>query len=247
MGDRMNRWPLVLLLIYGFWAVAAFTLISSQEGAVSNWDAATLGQFGDAFGGLNALMVSLAATFTWQTLRDERQRNEKLQKRDLEQQAELTFFRMLEMRRAVLDDVTYDGVRGIGAFKEMRARLIVLSPGDELRLAYEDCELSAGGTLEHYFRITYHTVRLLDASFAKADAYEYIRILRSQISGPEQFLIAVNAVHGRGKPKMLDHINNFSFLHALDTPGKKFLRSIPGEDLKEAAFTSPTGFSDDQV
>lgn len=94
------------------------------------WDFQLTGQLGDSFGVVSALMTSLAAIFTYQTLMDTRKlaSDEKLdsEKREKDRvlsearrDSESTYFKLLEARVQVLNDIELGGSRGNGATEKL--------------------------------------------------------------------------------------------------------------------------------
>lgn len=198
-----------LAVVWVGWFVIVLANSGTPEGR------AALGLFGDSFGMVSSLMAASAAGFAWRALVDERARNATLERSERQRNVDLTFFRMLETRRTLLGDVLFDdALRGLPAFQEMREELMAANPA-RMATAYEMAELSTRQTISHYFRFTYHMVRIVHENFKQPEAYEYVRILRAQATGAELFLIGVNAAVGRGNPKMLEFVNRYSFLHPL--------------------------------
>ncbi|OYW35098.1 MAG: hypothetical protein B7Z42_15690, partial [Brevundimonas sp. 12-68-7] len=63
--------------------------------------------------------------------------------------------------------------------------------------------------LGHYFRFTYHIIKFARDNFGP-DAYEYVRLLRAQLSNAEITLIALNCAHGEGREKFLKWVETYS-------------------------------------
>lgn len=252
-----ERSGLVVTLLLGGWTawllLALFlALIAPAEGTGSRWPLtrAELGQFGDSFGVLSSLMASLAAVFTWSALQDERKRNDEASRRDHERAIEATFFRMLETRRQLVSEVTFKSQTGhlhtgADAFDAMRREIITRYLTIGAQASYDSVINRAGGSIQHYFRLSYHTVRRVHHNLEKEDAYEYIRIFRAETSAGEQFVIAMNAVFGKGRPNMLQLINEQHILHNLPDSERDWLGALPDTGLTESAFQSPSSRAGD--
>lgn len=195
-------------------------------------------------------MASLAAIFTWRALQDERKRNVEASRWDHERAIEATFFRMLETRRQLVSEVTFKSQtghlhKGADAFEAMRRDLIMLYLQIGAQASYDSVIGRAGGSIQHYFRLSYHTIRRVHHNLKKDDAYEYVRIFRAETSAAEQFVIAMNAVFGKGRPNMLQLINEQHILHNLPDDERDWLEALPGTGLTAGAFESPTSRAGD--
>jgi hypothetical protein len=239
----------------------AFLLVSGTGYRLfgRGWEFHTVAEFGEAFGGLSAFMASLAAAFTFQTLLNEREENRHLREREEKRDRleierddarsrredeermrdlELTYFRMLELRRQILDDVTYDvNNKGVSAFKIFKLNFLNLNNVIQYMESYAALSQNFSDSLDHYFRFTYHVIKFADDNFEFEKAYVYVRLLRAQLSNGEQLMIAINALFGAGKEKMLPLINKYSLLHNIPLAEKgKLLQLDAG--LEPRAFDS---------
>jgi hypothetical protein len=99
------------------------------------WDFERTGQLGDSFGVVGALMASLAAYFTFQALVDEKAETAKLRNREMirdqsdkRNQAEITLFRMFDMRIIILEGIHtksgHDVFTGRALIEEIYKRFI---------------------------------------------------------------------------------------------------------------------------
>lgn len=259
--DKIRPRTIVVGFVAAYLAWLAFVLASGTGLHLFGWtwDFETVGQLGDAFGGLSAFMASLAAMFTLQALNDERLEARRLRAREEERDAveverdrtqqqriseerrrdlELTYFRMLELRRDILSDVQIGPAAGVSAFRNLESVYSQLAHSAQFYGQYQSHYQNFDHVLGHYFRFTYHIVRYLDESFDFERAYFYVRILRAQLSSGEQFMIALNAIYGEGKDKMLPLINKYSLLHTMPEEDKARLIAL-GVDLQHSAFNSP--------
>ena len=251
-----GRWWIGFAFVY--LAALAFIVVSGTGYRLGGWgwDFETVAQLGEAFGGLSALMAGLAAYFTLQALQDERAETKLLRARDARRDAldaerdrvqrlrveeerlrdlELTFFRMLELRRDILTDVKIGVPIGIAAFKSLRSGYNGFVNIGQYKNQYTANYTNFDTVLGHYFRFTYHIMKFAKESFDFGKAYFYIRILRAQLSSGEQFMIALNAMFGGGQDKMLPLINEFGLLHNMPEGDKERLIAL-NAGLEQSAF-----------
>lgn len=254
----MLRQPPAIYVLAAFVSWWVFVALSGQQWLPhikTRWDFTATGQLGDSFGILSALMTSMAAIFTYQTLIDtrdqkeaaeiaaadqkreadaarlelieerrqslkrEEERDEENRKRDAEQ----TYFRLLELRLKVLEDVRTgkgDTLKiGSDAFAAFEGR--ISSPywqnSDEVdhKLEYDKLYKSNVNDLGHYFRFTYHIIVFAKENFGRS-AYKYIRLLRAQLSNAEIVMIALNCAFGEGQEKMAPLAERYSLFHNMD-------------------------------
>lgn len=166
--------------------------------------------------------------------RDEAGKLRDAQERDRDR--ELTFFRMLELRRDILSGIKYSDHYGVAAFNSWMNSLRNVA---EKRKTYDHIIKYNHNSLDHYFRFTYHILRFLADNFSFEKGYVYARILRAQLSNGEQLLIGLNSIYGDGRDKMLPLINAYGLLHTISEPEKVMLHSLGGGELAEA-FESPS-------
>jgi len=251
-------WIPVFAAIYVAWVL--LIILSGLGVRVGGpWDFEVVAHLGEAFGGLSALMAGLAAYFTLQALNDERAETKRLRarearrdkadaERDLQQNTriseerlrdlELTYFRMLEFRREILDDVQIGDLAGIKAFRNLKNSYNNLEQSEQFRDRYLTQYNNFDAVLGHYFRFTYHLIKFANESFDFPKAYSYVRMLRAQLSSGEQFLIALNAIFGEGKEKMLPLINRYGLLHNMPEADKARLIAFQA-GLEPTAFEPP--------
>ncbi|MEQ7155663.1 putative phage abortive infection protein [Brevundimonas aurifodinae] len=260
MRDPQVAWLLMLrrppaiyvLSVFGLWWI--FVGLSGF-GVGRRWDFEATGQLGDSFGILSALMASMAAIFTYQTLVDTRRqasiaeadaetqrnaakvaraeaaadreaaeaRNAARDKAESRRDNERTYFGLLDLRYRVLADLkTGKGDSqqiGTDAAASLVSRVgpSFYSDPDTFSYAdsYEQMFSSHRNDLGHYFRFTYHIIKFARDNFGP-DAYEYVRLLRAQLSNAEITLIALNCAHGEGREKFLKWVETYSLLHNID-------------------------------
>lgn len=216
------------------------------------WDFTATGQLGDSFGILSALMTSMAAIFTYQTLTDTRtqarlaaeeaerarrserrtlseaandraaaERNAQLQQqREHRRDTEQTFFRLLDLRMKVLEDMKIGKGETALTGSDAAGRLLINVKNQVLNGTFPNYQASfhsvyerAENDLGHYFRTTYHIVRFLDENFAPEVAYGYVRLLRAQLSNAELGLIALTCAFGQGSTKFKPLVVKYALLH----------------------------------
>lgn len=155
------------------------------------------------------------------------------------QNLELTFFRMMELRRSLLHDIVVGDQSGIYAVRRMSKDFRAKKAASQILSYHNDLLRRFGSLLNQYYRFNYHILKFLDDNFPFSDAYRYVQILRAQLSSSEQLIIAINATIGPGRAKMLPLINKYSLLHTIPDTYRDFLLSYC-EGLEPLAFLSPS-------
>lgn len=242
-----------ILALFAIWAAIVGLSADGTNLFGVEWDFERTAQLGDSFGVVGALMASLAAAFTFLTLRGERAENSRLRAReddrdraDRKREAEATFFRLLDLRNSIVERVRDPlraashqpviGQRAILAIANGLAAKVETSSSEVQRL-HNEYWSKVEGEVGHYLRFTYHIVRFATANFDNDhDRYSYVRLLRAQLSNAELELIALNSAYGAGKPHMKTFVEHYALLHSLpeDTVGRLRLRSL----FTDAAFDS---------
>ena len=235
------------------WAVVVGLSASGTNLFGVEWNFERTGQLGDSFGVVGALMATAAAAFTFLTLRNERAENSRLRARqddrdraDSKREAEATFFRLLDLRNSILERVrdpfraaSHEPVLGQRAIWTIAKGLAneVVTPSGEVQRLHDAYWSRVEGQVGHYLRFTYHIVGFASANFDNdRDRYDYVRLLRAQLSNAELELIALNSAYGAGNPHMKAHVERYALLHSLpeDTIARLRLRSL----FSETAFDS---------
>jgi Putative phage abortive infection protein len=265
MRDPRVAWFLMLrrppaiyvLAVFGLWWV--FVGLSGL-GFGWRWNFEATGQLGDSFGILSALMASMAAIFTYQTLVDTRHqaslaeaeaevqrksaetaraeaaadreaaelRNAARDKAQARRDSERTYFGLLDLRYRVLADLKTGKGESEQVGTDAAASLVnrvgpsFYSNTETFTYAdgYKQMFSSYSNDLGHYFRFTYHIVKFARDNFG-SDAYDYIRLLRAQLSSAEITLIALNCAHGEGREKFLRWVERYSLLHNIDPADRR--------------------------
>jgi len=274
--------PPAIFVLVGFVAWWGFVVFSgSGRGIGGPWDFSITGQLGDSFGVLSALMTSLAAIFTYQTLVDTRlQRTQAeeaaaLQKREADEakeelkierarasereeeraaaekrrDAEQTFFRLMELRLRVLEDVRTgrgDTLKiGSDAFdrfvNQVASSSFEYHDHEIHKLQYDAVYKRNVNDLGHYFRFTYHIMLFAKENFGR-HSYKYVRLLRAQLSNAEIVIIALNCAYGEGREKMAPLVERYSLLHNMDRVNRA--RFQLNQYFKDRAFNPQAGAND---
>ena len=209
--------------------------------------------FGESFGFPVALFAAIAAIFTFMTLETTREENKRLHeyqarrdKADERNETEQTFFRLLDLRLAIIRDIQIDDKQnaekyeGTDALHEMYEYLQRrLSDGESREEAYATAFETHRNDLGHYLRFTYHIVKfVVDRADNDATRYEYIRILRAQLSNSELCIIALNCVYGEGRSVFKGLVERFALLHNIHDADRQALRL--DDHFQKGAFEHPT-------
>lgn len=204
------------------------------------WDFETTGQLGDSFGVLSATMAGIAAYFAFRTYRSARDDSAMLERRA----AEPSYLNLLERRYDVLDRVRYIKVepttnpdddepfsrkewRGHDAVDALAAHFdfVVRMTKDDVGLSFEE-EMKDTFGLTNLYRFTYHIVSFADRQMSliqsddpmeKTDpAYQYVRLLRAQMSDSELLLVALNCAYSEGREKFKPLVERYALLHNMN-------------------------------
>lgn len=194
------------------------------------WDFQLTGQLGDSFGVVSAVMTSLAAVFTYQTLvntqklaADEKFDSEKRERdrisSDSRRDAEATYFKLLEARAQVLGDIELGGISGNQATEKLvewiRDYNKYNTPNKSDEELYNETYSQKRNDLGHYFRFTYHIVLHVSENL-KSNSYNHLRILRAKMSNSELVLLALNCAYGEGRKKFKPMVERYALLHNID-------------------------------
>lgn len=199
-GSRPFNLPLILSVVVGSWVAWGVLVLCAATMQAPAWiqdrlggeGLTSAGQFGDLFGGINALATALAFAMVWWTGHMQRidlqlQRHElRLQRRELSETRavfrlqifESTFFQQIALFRqlsASFEPIGYEGTDPWGysaryARRIMSGEFAMLGgmPSSEEFRAYADREYRERfynqneAQLGPYFRIMYHLFKLID-------------------------------------------------------------------------------------
>ncbi|MBA4804714.1 MAG: hypothetical protein H2038_08705 [Brevundimonas sp.] len=237
-----------------FYFVVVTGLLPMRNGGAPNF--AVTGQFGDSFGFIGAMMAALAAYFAYRTYQAQSEETQLLRRERAEAarlRAEPSFLDLLERRYDLLEKVayTYGSHHHEGQFGVDRiAGFIESAPRSDPQLTVME---AYGRVMAHVknhsnlFRFIYHIVRYAERHFdgktgddriiVRDDlSYQYVRLLRSQLSDSELFLIALNVLtrEGEGAKRLYER---YALFHNL-SEGRKALVRAAG-DWDERAFGLP--------
>lgn len=181
-------------------------------------------------------MAAIAAYFAFRTYRSAQEDVARLEQRA----AEPSFLNLLERRYDVLDRVFISRTRfrpttgadtqewqGQGALN--RIATTIRRQGEHEKQPLSNLYLNAvkgASGLSNLFRFTYHIVAYADRQFSKiptsepmtkADsAYQYVRLLRAQMSDAELLLMALNCAFGPGHDKFKPLVERYALLHNIN-------------------------------
>lgn len=229
IGRRTRRfgiWPGILAAgsIFLVWGVVVGVSAAGVDLFHIAWSYERMGQLGDSFGVVSAIMTSLAAGFTYVTMQSERESNRELlanqrrsERRERNSQAEATFFRLLEARRSVIEGINFEGI-GVSGGQMAFDYLINLMPEinnlTQSRLAYKSTYDGNKSGLGHYLRLTYHVVKFADEHFlSDRKRYEMIRLLRAELSNSELLIISMNCAFGEGYRSFRPLAEKYALFH----------------------------------
>lgn len=224
----------VLAVLVAAWAVVVWQSGRGWNPFNENWDFENTGQIGDSFGILSAMMAAGAAYFAYQTYLTSREEIRHAERRALES----SFLNLLERRFDVLDRVTIIDFRWMGDDGHVSDNTVGQAAIDKMAsdlrartLPWEDEEgpdeqftsaISRALGLPNLFRFTYHLISFVDVNLGdsieitKSDTrYQYVRILRAQLSNSELLLIALNCIYGEGRKKFRPLVEKYALLHNL--------------------------------
>ncbi|WP_404419384.1 putative phage abortive infection protein [Brevundimonas vesicularis] len=228
-GLRLNSLHafVACLLLFG---VAWLALITGSAAHVTwlDWklDYSQSGVFGDSFGGFSAIMAASAAYFTFCAFRSQRRSTRRLEvaerrrlKAERDRDAEQTLFRLMDLRNDVIQQISidiglsgYSGLAALSKISDVLSKKLAAKPGEADKIYAKHYE-KWRDELGHYFRLTYHIVRFADVNFDPWKAYQYIRLLRAQLSNSEQILIALTCAYGEGRSTFKGWVENYALLH----------------------------------
>lgn len=219
----------IAIAMSALWALAVTASGWGWNPSGLPWNFHNTAELADSFGLVSAGMAGVAAYYAYRTYQSAREDSAKLERRS----AEPSFLNLLERRFDLLDRVRTSWLRIAGpdtgsvdtfgqvALDNIAARLRAKADsltGDAFRQI--DATIY---NMPNLYRFTYHIVAFADRQFSetppdqpmvKSDlAYQYLRLLRAQISNAELLLIALNCVHGEGRAKFKPLVERYALLH----------------------------------
>jgi hypothetical protein len=226
----------------------------------SGKDLAEYGQFGDMFGGVNALFAAFAAAFVaWAGYMQRQQlirQQEEIQsaiKSAKKQSFENILFEQLRLFREISSEVVFDDERGVAGIRNMAAKCrgiieenassfgtLVLKKNIKSRaIAAYDAFIyndESEPYIGPYFRCLYHvfkTIKMNDHLEVDGQVY-YANLCRAQLSSDALICLSLNGIHDRGYEfKVL--IEEFGILKHMPS-GLKSARAL--RSYRKEAFMS---------
>lgn len=179
-------------------------------------------------------MAAIAAYFAFRTYQSARDDIARLEQRA----SEPSYLNLLERRFDVLDRVRRTqyhrtNLKDLPQRKDINGQQLIDKIVGDMRVVeeknsgiissyYTEKVLGTSG-LSNLFRFTYHIISYADRQFSqipslepmvKSDpAYQYIRLLRAQMSDSELVLIALNCAFGPGHDKFKPLVERYALLH----------------------------------
>lgn len=234
--DFIKRHGGVVILVAGMVCWAWIVWRSGQGWNPSGiaWDFENTAQLGDSFGVLSSIMAAIAAYFAFRTYQSARDDIARLEQRA----AEPSYLNLLERRFDVLDRVRLSRMRitmqstegferlGQNALDWIVMRLRKPDKSQRPLSARYSKEISGVSGLSNLYRFTYHIISYADRQFGQTassepitkddPAYQYIRLLRAQMSDSELVLVALNCAFGPGHEKFKPLIERYALLHNMN-------------------------------
>ena len=262
MSNELKPWyvrysiPIAIGCITLVWTAVVLASGAKINLTGVEWDFSRTALLGDSFGVVGGIMATMAAVFTFIALDDQRNEVRRLRRReddrdksDREREAEATFFRLLELRNSIVANITHYTGSPSGRIESNGQQAIlkysqIIQPSstdsvERSKERYDKKWYLVEGEMGHYLRFTYHIIKFVSQSFDNEfKRYEYVRLLRAQLSNAELKIIAVNSAYGEGAPKMKDYVNKYALLHSLPN------EAIDGMKLRNAFASSAFDSSD---
>ncbi len=221
MSDRIVR--NVVIGVVCLWLVWFFHPFLARRMLIP-WNGETVGQWGDTFGALNALMSTLAFGAVFYTIRLQQRQIDQTQRDQHVQRFEQTFYELLRLLREARDDVEFrysreylsesgpsdssarDRVEGTEAFKRANSELShwISRAG---QLGDVSSEAMAGLYLKHihsryessfapYYRLLYTALLRVkeDEVLSELQKNRYGNLLRSQLTSHEVAMCCYNGL-----------------------------------------------------
>lgn len=191
--------------------------------ALDGEDLTRYGQFGDLFGGVNALFAAIAAALVawagWHQWKQSERQKEQLEtaaKEARQRTFEQTFFEQMRLFREIYLSMSFGRAKGAKAVAHAALICRQILDGDEKiwgrprfdilterqisdaydNNIYEQYEAEFGP----YFRCLYHIFKTIDQNGPEdpKDKVYYANFARAQLSSDAVTLLAINGIHERG-------------------------------------------------
>lgn len=234
-----GRLEWIIFILYGIWLLIVLLSGAGINLIGVDWSFARVGELGDAFGSINALMATLVAVFAVRAFRHEKANSDRLFLASRLAENEGTFFRLLELRNAVIDDLQLPRTEatGVAVLNHLYTLMVKNSKGltkEQQEAGYKALERTYVAQLAHYMRLTYHIIRFVVINFPQEKRYFYLQLLRAQQSNSELALIGLNCAHGGGRLQFKVWVEEFHLLHNLSKEDKEYFHF--DELYAESAF-----------
>jgi hypothetical protein len=252
-GQYMAKiWVAAGLLIFSLYGGFILFVGSRYSPVFDKWKFEKSGSYGDSFGPLTALMSTLAAVSAYLAYTAQRTELQRL-KISAEQDAkrvevrdfEETFFKMLTLHRDVLKAI--DVKQGEKTIVGADALSVILnglhwflSETKLMQDRYTDLYKDHQNDLGHYFRLSYHIVKMID-DHSVVDKMKYIRIFRATLSNPEMILIGLTCAYGAGSTRFKPLVARYALLHnisASDAREYGLTTQLPEESFGDRTVSS---------
>lgn len=179
------------------------------------WHAETVGQWGDTFGALNALMSTLAFCAVFYTIHLQQRQIDEAQRDQHRQKFDDSFFRLLALLRDIRSELRFTrrtvenpkeetGVKALRdaaneATRYLAQELLVrreLSREEIAEIYAKHVHERGESGLGPYFRLIYTILKRIDSDehLPESEKIAYANLLRGQLSSPEVSLLALNAL-----------------------------------------------------
>lgn len=254
---KRARLPQALLLT----ALIAVILFAAWPFIISGWLEQTskspdqiqmLGQFGDMFGALTALLGAVTFLALLATIWYERSTNAEQRSANYKQSFETTYFQLMKMfqdsrpgpliermdhvdRRVVAQQIAEEmclDSEHLGRLNEEERAMTLWSHYYSARYEAND------DVLGPYFRGLYHWLKFIRESSPSAEEMRYANLARSQLSNSELILLAVNCLAYSGSG-LTQFVCRYGLLkHLRDPDVRTAIRQVMERFYPPAAFGS---------
>ncbi|MER8445934.1 putative phage abortive infection protein [Mesorhizobium sp. M1066] len=257
MEDRTVRSVAIgAFILWLIWALHPFL----AKRMLIPWDPEIMGQWGDSFGGLSALMSTLAFAAVFFTLRLQQRQIREAQRDQHIQRFESTYFEVLRLFREARDAVQYKYGDDYIKDRKMKPMFNVLASGSEairranfeilwqlenvtqekidsslVSMIYEKAVIDRyESTTGPYFRLLYTMLFRIkeDKLLTLSEKRRYANLFRSQLSSHEVALAGFNGLNPVSKD-LSDLITEYRLLKYLP---EDFGRSYLGKCYPKQAF-----------
>jgi hypothetical protein len=233
-----QNWAVLFVAMLGLgWAAIVWASGWGWNPSGVAWDFDNTAKLGDSFGVLGTTMAAIAAYYAFRTYESARADSARLER----QAAEPSYLNLLERRYDVLDRVRQHSLHlGMNAGEGPRMKSVETTGQaalDRIALGLRRPDTGVAKSmserfnntakhvygLSNLFRFTYHIIAYADRQFSTTKpsqpmsgsdpAYQYVRLLRAQMSDSELLLIALNCAYAEGREKFKPLVERYALLH----------------------------------